>query len=601
MIFGDRLPRIAPALALIAAFCGVASPFALADQQTPSTVTPVVAAPSVIAPPAAPIPTASQAAHPAPHQAPHQAAIASAHPLASRAGEEILAAGGNAFDAAVAISAALAVVEPSSSGLGGGGFYLLHRESDGFEAFVDAREKAPAAATRDMYLDAKGEPIKGASTVGPLAAAIPGEPAGFEYLARRYGRLPLAVSLRPAIRLAREGFTLDARLQAGIRFKADILKRSPEAAKVFLVRGEAPPLGAKIRQPQLALTLEVLAVQGAKGFYSGSIARELVRSVRAGGGIWTLADLAHYQVVERQPVAGEYRGARIVSAPPPSSGGVAILDALNILSGVELGKLPPATRKHWIIESMQRAYRDRAIYLGDPDFVQVPVKLLTDPAYAAGQRASIRSDKAMPSDFLPGVSESAGGRDTTHFSVLDREGNRIAGTISINQWLGGGFIAGRTGVLLNDTMDDFSKKPGVPNGFGLIGADANAIAGDKRSLSSMSPTFVETPKGLMIIGSPGGSYIISMVLLGTLNYLDGMPATGIVKAPRYHHQYSPDEVDYETGAFSADELRDLEAMGHRLKAHERGWGNMQVVTWDYASGKVEAASDPRGVGEGLVY
>ncbi|MBS0613569.1 MAG: gamma-glutamyltransferase [Proteobacteria bacterium] len=590
------MPRLAPALVLIAAFCGVASPPAFADQQAPS----IVAAPASVQVQAASH-AASQAVRPAPQHAAHQAAIASAHPLASRAGEEILEAGGNAFDAAVAISAALAVVEPSSSGLGGGGFYLLHRESDGFDTFIDAREKAPAAATRDMYLDAKGEPIKGASTLGPLAAAIPGEPAGFECLARHYGRLPLAVSLRPAIRLAREGFAVDARLQAGIRFKAEILRRSPEAAKVFLVHGEAPPLGAMIRQPQLAYTLETLAAQGAKGFYSGPVARELVRSVRAGGGIWTLADLAHYQVAERRPVVGEYRGARIVSAPPPSSGGVAILDALNILAGVELAKLPPVTRKHWIIEAMQRVYRDRAIYLGDPDFVPVPVMLLTDPAYAAGQRASIRSDKAMPSDFLPGVSDNAGGRDTTHFSVLDREGNRIAGTISINQWLGGGFVAGRTGVLLNNTMDDFSKKPGVPNGFGLIGADANAIAGDKRSLSSMSPTFVETPKGVMIIGSPGGSYIISMVLLGTLNYLDGMPAADIVKAPRYHHQYSPDQVDYETGAFSADELRDLGAMGHHLKAHERGWGNMQVVTWDYASGKVEAASDPRGVGVGLVY
>ncbi len=533
--------------------------------------------------------------------APHKAAIASAHPLASRAGQEVLEQGGNAFDAAVAISAALAVVEPSSSGLGGGGFYLLHRSADGFETMVDAREKAPSAATRDMYLDKNGEPVKGASTGGPLAAAIPGEPAAFEYLALKYGRLSLKQNLQPAIRLAREGFALNARLQAGIRYKRDALLRSPESAKVFLIKGEVPPLGTLIKQPDLAATLEVLAERGAKGFYQGSVARELVRSVIAGGGIWSMQDLANYTVVERRPLVGEYRGARIVSAAPPSSGGVALLDALNILSGVDMAHLDSATRKHWVIAAMQRVYRDRAIYLGDPDFVDVPVSLLTNPAYAAGQRASIRSDKAMPSDLLPGVSEQSGGPQTTHFSVLDREGNRVGATISVNLWLGTGYIAGHTGVLLNNTMDDFSIKPGIPNDFGLIGASANSVAANKRSLSSMTPTFVETPAGTMIIGSPGGSYIISMVLLGTLNYLEGMSAADVVKSPRYHHQYSPDEVEYEPDAFSPAEIQALQGRGHKLEVASRRWGNMQVVTWDYASGVVQAASDPRGVGEGLVY
>ena len=531
----------------------------------------------------------------------HKAAIASAHPLASEAGQQILEHGGNAFDAAVAISAALAVVEPSSSGLGGGGFFLLHRSRDQLETMVDAREKAPAAATRDMYLDKNGEPVANASTGGALAAAIPGEPAAFEYLARQYGRLPLKQSLQPAIRLAREGFPLNARLQAGIRRKRDTLLRSPQAAQVFLLNGEVPPLGTVIKQPDLARTLEALAAQGAKGFYHGAVARELVRSVQAGGGIWTLKDLASYAVVERKPVIGQYRGARIVSVAPPSSGGVALVDALNILSGVDLQAADPVTRKHWVIESMRRIYRDRAIYLGDPDFVKVPVDLLTNPAYAAGQRSSIRSDKAMPSDYLPGVTENQGGTQTTHFSVLDRNGNLVAATLSVNLWLGTGVIAGATGVLLNNTMDDFSIKPGVPNDFGLVGAAANAIAGNKRSLSSMTPTFIETPKGTMLIGSPGGSTIISMVLLGTLNYLDGMSAADIVKYPRYHHQYSPDVVDYETGALSADEIKALEARGHKLEASSYQWGNMQVVTWDFASGKVEAASDPRGVGVGLVY
>jgi gamma-glutamyltranspeptidase / glutathione hydrolase len=532
----------------------------------------------------------------------HKAAIASAYPLASQAGQEILAAGGNAFDAAVAVSAALAVVEPSSSGLGGGGFYLLHRQADGYETMLDAREKAPGAASRDMYLDKAGNAIDNASIDGPLAAGIPGEPAAFEYLARKYGKLPLKQSLQPAIRLARDGFPLYARLQGGIRFKRDGMLRSPDAAKVFLTAGGGvPELGAIIKQPDLANTLEAIANQGAKGFYEGRVAADLVSGVRAGGGIWTLQDLAAYRVIERKPLIGEYHGARIVSASPPSSGGIALLDALNILSGFELHKFDSATRKHLVIEAMRRAYRDRAIYLGDPDFVKMPLALLMNPDYAAGQRSSIRTDKAMPSSLLPGIESEPGGMQTTHFSVLDADGNRVAATISINLFFGTGYMPPKTGVLLNNTMDDFSTKPGRPNEFGLVGASANAIAPNKRSLSSMSPTFVETPKGLMIVGSPGGSFIISMVLLGTLNYLDGMNAADIVKYPHYHHQYLPDEVDYEAGALTDTEIKELQGMGHTLKVSGRQWGNMQVITWDFATGKVEAASDPRGEGEGLVY
>jgi gamma-glutamyltranspeptidase / glutathione hydrolase len=533
--------------------------------------------------------------------APHAAAIASAHPLASLAGQEILAQGGNAFDAAVAVSAALAVVEPSSSGLGGGGFYLLHVQATGVDTMVDAREKAPGAATRNMYLDKSGTPIAKASTQGALAAAIPGEPAAFEYLARIYGRLPLAQSLQPAIRLARKGFALYPRLQAGIYYKRAVLARSPAAARIFLRKGDALPVGSVIKQPDLARTLEAMAASGAQGFYAGRVGQDLVAAVQADGGIWTAQDLANYRVLERKPIVGEYRGARIVSSAPPSSGGVALLDSLNILAGFDLQHADAPTRKHLIIEAMRRAYRDRAVYLGDPDFVDVPVELLTSPQYAAGQRASIRSDKATPSDMLPGVMQPSGGTQTTHFSILDRDGNRVAATISINTWLGTGVMAGHTGVLLNNTMDDFSIKAGVPNDYGLIGADANAIAASKRSFSSMTPSFVETKNGLMIVGSPGGSTIISMVLLGTLNYLDGMSAADIVKYPRYHHQYSPDVVQYENGALSAEEIAALRARGHVLQEARQGWGNMQVITWDFASGKVEAASDPRGAGVGLVY
>jgi gamma-glutamyltranspeptidase/glutathione hydrolase len=532
----------------------------------------------------------------------HKAAIASAYPLASQAGQEILAAGGNAFDAAVAVSAALAVVEPSSSGLGGGGFYLLHRQSDGFETMVDAREKAPGAATRDMYLDKSGNEIPGGSTSGPLSSAIPGEPAAFEYLARKYGKLTLKQSLAPAIRLARDGFPLYARLQFALKYKRDVLVRSPDAAKAFLTPdGKVPEVGAIIKQPDLANTLEAMASQGAKGFYEGPVAANLVAGVRAGGGIWTLDDLKAYRVVERKPLVGEYHGARIVSAPPPSSGGIAVIDSLNILAGYELHAVNSATRKHLIIEAMRRAYRDRAIFLGDPDFIKMPLAQLASVDYAAGQRTSIRADKAMPSDMLPGIESEPGGLQTTHFSVLDAAGNRVAATISVNLFFGNGYMPAKTGVLLNNTMDDFSTKPGKPNAFGLIGATANAIAPNKRSLSSMTPTFVDTGKGTMIIGSPGGSYIISMVLLGTLNYLDGMNAADVVKYPHYHHQYLPDEVEYEQGALNDGEIAALQAMGHKLKLSGRQWGNMQVVTWDFATGKVEAASDPRGEGEGLIY
>jgi gamma-glutamyltranspeptidase / glutathione hydrolase len=539
----------------------------------------------------------------APHaSAAHKAAIASAFPLASKAGQEILAAGGNAFDAAVAVSAALAVVEPSSSGLGGGGFYLLHRQSDGYETMLDAREKAPGAASRDMYLDKAGNAIDNASIAGALAAGIPGEPAAFEYLARKYGKLPLKQSLQPAIRLARDGFPLYARLQGGIRYKQKVLAHSPDAAKAFLsADGGVPEVGAIIKQPDLANTLQAIANEGAKGFYAGRVAADLVAGVKADGGIWTLEDLAAYRVIERKPLVGEYHGARIVSASPPSSGGIAVIDALNILSGFDLHQYDSATRKHLVIEAMRRAYRDRAIYLGDPDFIKMPLAQLSSQDYAAGQRSSIRTDKAMPSNMLPGIESEPVGMQTTHFSVLDAEGNRVAATISVNLFFGTGYMPPKTGVLLNNTMDDFSTKPGRPNEFGLVGATANAIAPNKRSLSSMSPTFVETPQGVMIVGSPGGSFIISMVLLGTLNYLDGMNAADIVKYPHYHHQYLPDEVDYESGALSDAEIKQLQAMGHTLKVSGRQWGNMQVITWDFATGKVEAASDPRGEGEGLVY
>lgn len=529
-----------------------------------------------------------------------KAAIASAHPLASQAGQEALAAGGNAFDAAVAISAALAVVEPGSSGVGGGGFYLLHFAQDGRNVMVDARETAPAAATRDMYLDDKGEPRASASRDGPLAAGIPGEPAGWVWLAQKYGKLPLTKSMAPAIRLAREGFPLYARLQNAMRFKKDRLRASPDAARVFLVKGEVPEVGTLIRQPDLARTLELIATQGFDGFYKGRFAQRLASGVKKDGGIWSADDLAGYEVKERAPVEFTYRGAKIVSAAPPSSGGLVIANALNILAGYDLASLSSLDRKHVVAEAMKHAFRDRAEYLGDPDFVSIPTAQFLSPQYAAGQRTAIRMDRALPSDALRPVFVQREGPSTTHFSVLDRDGNRVAGTISVNLFFGATYMVPGTGFFLNNTMDDFSVRAGTPNAFQLVGAEANAIAPRKRSLSSMTPTFVESDKGVLIIGSPGGSTIISNVLLGVLNWIDGKSAQEIVAARRMHHQYFPDAIMVESGALTAEEKAGLEARGHTLR-EGREWGNTQVITWDYASGKVDAASDPRGFGAGLVY
>jgi gamma-glutamyltranspeptidase/glutathione hydrolase len=536
-----------------------------------------------------------------PAAGPGHAAIASAYPLATNAGVEVLAKGGNAFDAAVAVAAALSVVEPCCSGLGGGGFFLLRRASDGHEAMIDLREMAPGAASRDMYLDKDGNIVPGLSTGTALAAGIPGEPAGLVYLAKKYGKLPLTTSMAPAIKLAREGFPLYERMRGAVNFKKDAFLKTPDATRVYLVNGEVPAIGTIIRQPDLADSLENLAKKGADGYYKGAFAKKLVDGVKQLGGNWTEADLANYKVVERAPVVGHYRGARIVSGSPPASGGVALIDALNILEGFDLDKVDAVTRTHLIVEAMRRVHRDRAVYLGDPDFVDVPVERLINPYYAAGQRASIRMDRATPSASLPGVDAPSPGPSTTHFSVIDKQGNLVAATITLNFFFGSGLMIPGTGILLNNQMDDFSSKPGVPNGFQLIGGDANSIAPKKRPLSSSTPTFVEGPAGLMVIGSPGGSRIPGMVILGALNFMEGKSAQQIVGAPRFHHQFSPDVIEYEPGSLSADEIAELQKRGHTLKEGSRKWGNTQVVTWDYKTGKVEAASDPRGVGEGLVY
>lgn len=525
---------------------------------------------------------------------PPASAIVSAHPAASRAGMEILQDGGNAFDAAVAVSAALGVVEPYSSGLGGGGFWLLHRASDGKEVMIDGREKAPLAATRNMYLDAQGQPVTGASVNGALAAGIPGEVAALVHIAKHYGRLPLKQTLAPAIRMAREGFAVDEHYRRMATFRLDVLKASPAAARQFLKDDAVPPSGFVIRQPDLAATLQAVADQGWPGFYAGDLAQRLVRAVRKHGGIWTEKDLQDYEVVERQPVIGRYHGWRVVSAAPPSSGGVVLLEMLNMLAQQDLSRMDAVDRIHYQVEVMRRAYRDRARWLGDGDFVKMPLRRLLSPAYARQLAANIDMKRATPSSRL--VDFRTEGHDTTHFSVLDREGNYVAATLSINYPFGSGFVAEGTGVLLNDEMDDFSIKPGVANVYGLVGAEANAIQPGKRMLSSMSPTFVESEAGIAILGTPGGSRIITMVLLGLLEAVNSKPVAQWVKRPRFHHQYLPDEIQLEPGMFSKALQQALAERGHQIAVQAHPWGNMQAIFWNRKDNSVDVASDPRGEG-----
>jgi len=526
-------------------------------------------------------------------EVPGKAAIASAHYLATEAGHEILEQGGNAFDAAVAVSAVLAVVEQTSSGIGGGGFWLLHRASDGMEVMVDAREQAPAAAHKDMYLNEDGSVNRDLAVNGPLAAAIPGEVAGLEHITSAYGRLDLAQNLAPAIRIAREGFPVYDKLHFALGFKKEMLQRWPAASGTFLVDGEVPELGHVIRLPDMARTLERIAREGARDFYQGETAHKLVAGVREAGGIWTLDDLKAYRVKEREPIRTAYRGYELVTAPPPSSGGIAIAEMLNILEGFPLAELGRVQRAHVIVEAMRRAYRDRAIYLGDPDFTEIPTDMLTSQYYADGLRASILPGRATPSDMLPGVEYQPERPDTTHFSIIDKEGNMVAATLTVNLFFGSAFMVPGTGFMLNNEMDDFSAKPGEPNAFGLIGFTANEIQPFKRPLSSMSPTLMLGDDKVAAIGTPGGGRIITMVLLGILDFLEGNGPESWVSLPRFHHQYLPDIVEGEEDAFTAEEIEALKEMGYEVVVMERKWGNMHGVMWNRATGEVAGGSDPR--------
>lgn len=534
---------------------------------------------------------------------PGQQAVATAHPIATEAAHQILDAGGNAFDAAIAAAATLGVVEPYGSGIGGGGFFLL-RQANG-EAidyrFIDARETAPQLAGRDLYRNISGEVQRDPAINGPLAAGIPGLPAALVHLAEHYGRLPLSQSLAPAIDAAEQGFAVTSRYQALGSFRVEAMRRDPETARLFLRDNDIPAEGSLIQQPELAQTLRALAEQGRAGFYAGPVAEQLLSSVQAAGGIWQQADLDNYQVIERQPIRFHSHGFEVISAPLPSAGGIALA---GILQGLEtlLPKAQPGSTAwtHNLVELMRRTYRDRATLLGDGDFVPVPVERLTSASYARELASQIDPQRTTPSSSLGMPKVFSEGSNTTHFSLIDADGNAVAATLSINLPFGAAFTVPGTGVLLNNEMDDFAADPDGVNEYGLAGGEANAIAPGKRPLSSMTPTLLENDQQLAVLGTPGGSRIITMVLLGSLEAIDGQPVERWVSRPRFHHQYLPDHIQIEQAAFSPQQQAELEALGHQLRPVDRDYGDMQALLWDKRRGELSAGSDPRGVGQAEV-
>ncbi len=536
-----------------------------------------------------------------PVAAPKQYAVASAHPLATQAGMDTLAAGGNAFDAAITVAAMLSVVEPYSAGMGGGGFWMLHQANSGKTVMLDAREKAPGAAHRDMFLDQDKKVDRDKAINTGLSAGIPGQAAAFVHLSEHYGKRPLKDNLAPAIRVATQGFPSNEVYFNLAQFRQSVLQRYPESARIFLKNGTPIPPGEQIVQKDLAATLTSLAQKGFSGFYKGEVAKKLVAGVTAAGGIWTLQDLANYQVVERKPIQFNYGDAVIWSAPPPSSGGIALAEMFGMLEQYPATPADSPQRIHALVEMMRRAYRDRALYLGDSDFVKIPVEKLMNKSYLAQLSQSIQPDQATASASLgPGV-DSSQGTHTTHFSIIDRAGNQVAATLSINLPFGSAVTAPGTGVLLNNEMDDFSAQPGSPNAYGLIGSEANAIAGNKRPLSSMTPTFMEygpaDNRQRAIIGTPGGSRIITMVFLGMLEALADKPPQAWVDKARFHHQYYPDVIQIEPGAFSEIEAAFLTKQGHQIKDVGRHYGDMHGIRWNMKTGEVEAASDRRRLGQ----
>ena len=530
------------------------------------------------------------------------AMVVTVHHLATDAGVGILKAGGNAVDAAVAVGFALAVVYPFAGNLGGGGFMLIH-EHTGKNVFVDYREKAPLAATPDMYLDAKGNIIPDASIVGYRAIGVPGAVAGLAEAEKKYGKLTLEKVMGPAIRMAAEGFVLTDEEAAGLHNK--VMTGFPESRRIFQRDENFYQAGETFRQPELAETLRKIA-KNPEDFYHGSMAKQIADAVKAGGGLITAEDMARYTVKEREPVIGTYRGSTIVSAPPPSSGGVALIEMLNILDGYDLGPKGDRTapEMHLVVEAFRRAYMDRSSYLGDPDYVKIPVEELTSKKYGEAWRASIDADHASasvalqrPSGFLPAAPTMADVRqeaaDTTHYSVVDAEGDAVSVTTTLNGGYGSGVTVPGLGFLLNDEMDDFASKQGVPNMFGLIQGPANAIAPGKRPLSSMTPTIVlKDGKVSMVLGSPGGGRIITVVANIFLSAADeGLNIQQAVDAPRFHHQYLPDVLFLEPG-FSSATVAALKVMEYNVRVGGH-WSDGECIAVDPKTGELTGGQDHR--------
>jgi gamma-glutamyltranspeptidase/glutathione hydrolase len=547
-----------------------------------------------------------------PVHAPH-AMVASVHELASQAGVDIMQAGGNSVDAAVAVGFALAVVHPQAGNLGGGGFMLI-RTAEGATHFIDYREKAPAAATANMYLDAQGNVIPDASTLGYRAIGVPGSVAGMVYAEQKYGKLTLQQVIAPAIRLARDGYALayeDAR-----DLRDEDLGKFSESKRIFQRNGDFYHPGELLRQPELAHTLERIA-KNPEDFYHGELARELAATVQHGGGLITADDLAHYEVKEREVIRGTYRGYDIISAPPPSSGGAALVEILNILEGYDLAKLGnrSAASIHLTVEAFRRAFYDRAEFMGDPDFAKIPVAQLIDKKYGTAWRATIDPGHATASKDLkrPALFSELeqvaaihpwSGREpenTTHYSVIDSAGEAVAVTTTLNDSFGSHVTAEGLGFLLNNEMDDFSSKPGVPNMYGLIQGPANTIGPGKRPLSAMTPTIVlKDGKVFLIMGSPGGPTIITTVaniLMGVVDY--GLDIQEAVNAPRYHHQWMPDAIELED-RISPDTVGLLKSRGHEIRTHHF-WGDGECIMVDAKTGERLGASDGRNNGKAVGY
>ncbi|MGA3106533.1 MAG: gamma-glutamyltransferase [Terriglobales bacterium] len=551
-----------------------------------------------------------------PTHAPH-ALVTSVHELASRAGVEMLHSGGNAIDAAVATGFALAVVHPQAGNLGGGGF-MLFRLADGKTHFIDFREKAPAAATENMYLDAQGNVLpdsdKNSSVVGYRAVGVPGSVAGLVYAEKQYGKLSLDKVIAPAIKLARDGFPLAYEDSQDLK-DDEHLAEFPESKRVFQRDGNYYHPGDTFKQPELARTLERLA-KNPDEFYHGAMARELAAAIQKGGGLVTAADLAAYEVKERQPIRGSYRGYDIISAPPPSSGGVALVEILNILEGFDLAKLGnrSADDIHLEVEAFRRAFYDRADFMGDPDFAKVPVAQLIDKKYAEAWRdsidpkhASVSKDLKRPSfSELERVAHSQATaipepENTTHYSVVDAEGNAVAVTTTLNDSFGSRVTATGLGFLLNDEMDDFAAKQGVPNAYGLIQGPANAIGPGKRPLSAMTPTIIlKDGKLFLVLGSPGGPTIITTVanvLIGVVDF--GLDIQEAVNAPRFHNQWLPDVILVED-RLSPDTMNVLRSKGHKLTVRHF-WGDAECIMVDPKTGERLAGADGRNNGKAVGY